>query len=139
MRTDMTEKILLRIALAALISVMLGQVQGVSCYAEDKNGEAENTGETVYKLTDDVQKWLDEGGSIPVDAKYATLSASDHLWVIDDKDFSDGKIELSVNENEKKILSGIALKDWLDHQLFFGEGYGKDRVKFIRPSKKPAF
>lgn len=87
-----------------------------------------------------MKAWLDDGKSIPSEAKYASHGNSDHLWEIDDTDISDGKVELIAND-EKRILAGIALRDWLKTQSFYGEKLGDpdNKIEFIRPGKKKAF
>mgnify|MGYP007069885312 CR=1 FL=1 len=98
-------------------------------------------GETTYKLDREVQEWLDAGNSIPANAKYATLSSSSHLWALDSTDISDGKVELYGLGDEVRVLSGIAMRDWLKTQTFYGENLGEknNKIEFIRPKKKKAF
>ena len=93
-----------------------------------------------YELNDDVNEWLDAGNSILADVKYSTLASTDHLWMLDDTDISDGKVILSVGEESREIC-GIAMRDWLKTQYFYGENLGADdnRKKFIRPKKTVAF
>ncbi len=96
---------------------------------------------TTYKLDREVQEWLDAGNSIPANAKYATLSSSSHLWALDSTDISDGKVELYGLGDEVRVLSGIAMRDWLKTQTFYGENLGEknNKIEFIRPKKKKAF
>lgn len=96
---------------------------------------------TTYKLDREVQEWLDAGNSIPANAKYATLSSSSHLWALDSTDLSDGKVELYGLGDEVRVLSGIAMRDWLKTQTFYGENLGEknNKIEFIRPRKKKAF
>ena len=60
--------------------------------------------------------------------------------MLDDTDISDGKVILSVGEESREIC-GIAMRDWLKTQYFYGENLGADdnRKKFIRPKKTVAF
>ncbi len=142
MKTDKRMRALLIAACGAVILGITGLINSTPCFAADNTSsdDKEQSDEELYKLDDEVQEWLDEGHSIPSEAKYASLSGTGHLWVIKDTDFSDGRIELEGND-QTVILYGLKLKDWLKSQSFFGENFGKpdNKIKFIRPKKKKAF
>lgn len=143
MKNDKRIRALLIAACGAVILGITGQINSAPCFAADNNTTTDNkekSDEELYKLDEEVQEWLDEGHSIPAEAKYASLSGTGHLWVIKDTDFSDGRIELEGND-ETVILYGLKLKDWLKSQSFFGENLGQpnNKIKFIRPKKKKAF
>ncbi len=93
-----------------------------------------------YALDKEVKDWLDGGGGIPGEVKYATLSGTGHLWELDSTDISDGKVEL-IGVNEKRLVYGIELKNWLKNQFFYGDRLGEEdnRVKFKRPKKDYEF
>jgi len=98
--------------------------------------------DTEFKLDKEVQEWVDEGGSIPGEAKYCTYSGSSHLWVLADTDLSDGKIKLTGNsESEFIYLAGNRLTTFLRTQFFYGENLGAadNRIKFKRPRKDIEF
>ncbi len=126
------------ICLLLTASMMVLNVVPVAA-ADANTTNKEETDKDLYKLDKEVQKWLDEGNSIPGEAKYATLSGTGHLWAIDSNDISDGKVELTGNdEDEVRVIYGLALKNWLKTQFFYGDQPGKDdnRKKFVRPGKK---
>ena len=126
------------ICLLLTASMMVLNVVPVAA-ADANTTNKEETDKDLYKLDKEVQKWLDEGNSIPGEAKYATLSGTGHLWAIDSNDISDGKVELTGNdEDEVRVIYGLALKNWLKTQFFYGDQLGKDdnRKKFVRPGKK---
>jgi hypothetical protein len=137
--TDM----LRRMICGMLVSVLL-ICAGVTCYAADdankKSDEKDNSKiekidkDTEFVLDDDVQAWIDAGGAIPSNAKYASLSGSGHLWEIDSPDLKDGKVMLSAG-TESQYLAGLTLKEWLNTQRFYGEKLGEknNRIKFKRP------
>lgn len=121
--------------------MMAGLLVMTAYAADDANTDGEKKKDEIdYTLNKDVKAWLDEGNSIPAEAKYATLGSSDHLWELDDTDVSDGKVELKAN-GETRILAGIALRDWLKTQSFYGEKLGEpdNKLEFIRPKKSKAF
>lgn len=129
-------------ALALTLAVFIGAAAGEAGLAPAFAAEANKTDQTendkdLYKLDKEVQKWLDEGNSIPGEAKYATLSGTGHLWAIDSNDISDGKVELTGND-EVRELYGLSLKNWLKTQFFYGDQLGKDdnRKKFLRPGNR---
>ncbi|MBQ9607046.1 MAG: hypothetical protein IJV16_07705 [Lachnospiraceae bacterium] len=123
-----------------MIIGIYGRLNTVSCLAADNNTTNQENNEDKYKLNDDVKEWLDAGGGIPSDVKYATLSSTNHLWELDSTDISDGKVELKGN-NETREIYGLALCDWLKTQFFYGDNFGSDnnRKKFVRPKKAVAF
>lgn len=126
------------ICLLLTASMMVLNVVPVAA-ADANTTNKEETDKDLYKLDKEVQKWLDEGNSIPGEAKYATLSGTGHLWAIDSNDISDGKVELTGNdEDDVRVIYGLALKNWLKTQFFYGDQLGKDdnRKKFVRPGKK---
>lgn len=138
----MSKRGVLRLLVAAICSVMMIGMMTVTAFAADAtdNKEGSKKDEIDYTLDKQVKEWLDAGNSIPTEAKYASLGSSDHLWELDDTDISDGKVELTANE-ESRVLAGIALRDWLKTQSFFGEKLGEsdNKIEFIRPGKKKAF
>ena len=108
---------------------------------EDKNKTIEKIDkDTVFELDEEVKEWVDGGGAIPSEAKYATLSGTGHLWEIDSPDLSDGKVEL-IAGTESRYLAGLTLKEWLQTQRFYGEKLGErdNRIKFKRPKKEKAY
>ena len=126
------------ICLLLTASMMVLNVVPVAA-ADANTTNKEETDKDLYKLDKEVQKWLDEGNSIPGEAKYATLSGTGHLWAIDSNDISDGKVELTGNdEDDVRVIYGLALKNWLKTQFFYGDQLGKDdnRKKFVRPGNK---
>ena len=137
----MSKKGLIRFLAAAVCGIMMMGMT-VTAFAADNTDNKDNSkkDEIDYTLDKQVKAWLDDGKSIPSEAKYASLGNSDHLWEIDDTDISDGKVELIAND-EKRILAGIALRDWLKTQSFYGEKLGDpdNKIEFIRPGKKKAF
>ena len=137
----MSKKGLIRLLAAAVCGIMMMGMT-VTAFAADNTDNKDNSkkDEIDYTLDKQVKAWLDDGKSIPSEAKYASLGNSDHLWEIDDTDISDGKVELIAND-EKRILAGIALRDWLKTQSFYGEKLGDpdNKIEFIRPGKKKAF
>ena len=137
----MSKKGLIRLLAAAVCGIMMMGMT-VTAFAADNTDNKDNSkkDEIDYTLDKQVKAWLDDGKSIPSGAKYASLGNSDHLWEIDDTDISDGKVELIAND-EKRILAGIALRDWLKTQSFYGEKLGDpdNKIEFIRPGKKKAF
>lgn len=138
----MSKRGVLRLLVVAICSVMMIGMMTVTAFAADNTDNKDNSkkDEIDYTLDKQVKAWLDDGKSIPSEAKYASLGNSDHLWEIDDTDISDGKVELIAND-EKRILAGIALRDWLKTQSFYGEKLGDpdNKIEFIRPGKKKAF
>ena len=132
------KRILITVCGIALVAAY-GAFSTVSCIAAD-NGDTEKSDAEKYKLNDEVKEWLDAGNSIPGDVKYSTLAATDHLWELDDTDISDGKVILTAGEETREIY-GLALKNWIKTQFFYGENLGRDdnRKKFIRPKKSVAF
>ncbi len=137
----MSKKGLIRLLAAAVCGIMMMGMT-VTAFAADNTDNKDNSkkDEIDYTLDKQVKAWLDDGKSIPSEAKYASLGNSDHLWEIDDTDISDGKVELIAND-EKRVLAGIALRDWLKTQSFYGEKLGDpdNKIEFIRPGKKKAF
>ena len=135
------KKGLIRLLAAAVCGIMMMGMT-VTAFAADNTDNKDNSkkDEIDYTLDKQVKAWLDDGKSIPSEAKYASLGNSDHLWEIDDTDISDGKVELIAND-EKRVLAGIALRDWLKTQSFYGEKLGDpdNKIEFIRPGKKKAF
>ena len=128
-------------ACGVIIFGIYGNAAKSECFAADTQTQnKEKSEEELYKLDDEVKEWLDAGNSIPGDAKFATLSATSHLWKIDSTDISDGRVELTT-DTESRTIYGIALKDWLKTQYFYGDNFGSDdnRKKFIRPQKSVAF
>ena len=127
-----------------LVTALFTAVSAGACLAADdagkKTDEKDNSKiekvdkDTVFELDDEVKEWVDGGGAIPAEAKYATLSGSGHLWEIDSPDLSDGKVEL-IAGTESRFLAGLTLKEWLKHQRFYGEKLGErdNRLKFKRP------
>lgn len=98
--------------------------------------------DTEFKLDKEVQQWLDDGGSIPGEAKYCTYSGSSHLWVLDDTDLSDGKIKIIGDSREGAVyIAGNRLTTFLKTQFFYGENLGEEenRIKFKRPRKDIEF
>ncbi len=133
----------IRILIMAACSVMIIGLMTIPAFAEDNTNkdDKKKKDEIDYTLDKEVQDWLNEGNGIPGEAKYATLKCTDHLWVIDSTDVSDGKVELTGNNDEKRILAGIALRDWLKTQFFYGDKLGKEdnRITFKRPKKDNPF
>lgn len=128
--------ILLTACVAAVVLVFgrVSAVQGIAA-------EVTTTDNKQNDLFDrEVKAWLDAGGSIPTDVKYATYSGTGHLWVLDSTDLSDGVVELSGNEGTITV-SGNGLLNWLNSQFFYKETLGREdsRVKFVRPKKSKAF
>jgi len=103
-------------------------------------GDTKKEEEDPYKLDPEVKKWLDEGGSIPADAKYSTLATTSHLWMLDSTDISDGKVILKMGYEQREIY-GMSLKNWLKTQRFYGDKFGEDgNIKtFKRPGKPKPF
>jgi hypothetical protein len=138
-KTDMIRRMI-----CGMLATVLLICAGVTCYAADdankKSDEKDNSKiekidkDTVFVLDDDVKAWVDGGGAIPSEAKYATLSGSGHLWEIDSPDLSDGKVELTTG-TESHFLAGLDLKEWLNTQRFYKEDLGEknNRVRFKRP------
>lgn len=131
-----------KILITTVLGIMMAGLFVMTAYAADdaKSEDEKKKNEIDYTLNKDVKAWLDAGNSIPSEAKYATLASSDHLWELDDTDVSDGKVELKANE-ETCILAGIALRDWLKTQSFYGEKLGEpdNKLEFVRPKKSKAF
>ena len=127
-----------------LVTALFASIGAGACFAADdagkKTDEKDNSKiekvdkDTVFELDDEVKEWVDGGGAIPAEAKYATLSGSGHLWEIDSPDLSDGKVEL-IAGTESRFLAGLTLREWLKHQRFYGEKLGErdNRLKFKRP------
>lgn len=98
--------------------------------------------DTEFKLEKEVQQWIDDGGSIPDEAKYCTYSGSSHLWVIEDTDLSDGKIKITGDSREGSVyIAGNRLTTFLKTQFFYKEDLGAEdsRIKFKRPRKDIEF
>lgn len=130
------KKLIITLSAAALF---FGYINTASVLAAENTDKSKSDADR-YKLNDEVKEWLDAGNSIPADVKYSTLASTDHLWMLDDTDISDGKVILSVGEESREIC-GIAMRDWLKTQYFYGDNLGADdnRKKFIRPKKTVAF
>ncbi len=124
----------------AVVALSVGSYCTPAYAADDQNTDKKDKNEIDYTLDKEVKEWLDEGNSIPAEAKYSTLSSTSHLWALDDTDISDGKVEL-IGNNESRILAGVALRDWLKTQSFYGEKLGEpdNKIKFKRPKKPNAF
>ncbi|MBQ7583473.1 MAG: hypothetical protein IJT24_02580 [Lachnospiraceae bacterium] len=132
----------IRILIMTACSVMFIGLMTIPAFAADDANKTDEKkkDEIDYTLDKEVQDWLNEGNSIPGDAKYATLKCTSHLWMIDSTDISDGKVELTGN-NETRILAGIALRDWLKTQSFYGDKLGEpdNKITFKRPQKDKPF
>ena len=133
-----------KILIMLLCGGMLTGIFVLPVFAADGNNSdgTSKKDEIDYTLDKEVKEWLDEGNSIPAEAKFCTLSASSHMWEIDDTDVSDGKVELrSDDENDTRILAGIALRDWLKTQSFYGDKLGEkdNKIVFKRPRKTDPF
>ncbi len=137
-------RIIILIACSVMIFGLFGSISAASAFAADNNNSDDKNkkkDEIDYTLDKEVKEWLDEGNSIPSEVKYSTLGSSSHLWMLDDTDVSDGKVELTGNGDEKTILAGIALRDWLKTQSFYGEKLGDpdNKIEFKRPKKSKPF
>ena len=129
-------KVFLASFLIMAVLGMVGKAASVFCYAATDQKKTDEK-KDPYELDKQVKEWLDAGNGIPGDAKYATLMGTTHLWEIDSTDISDGKVELK-GLNEKRLVYGLELKNWLKTQFFYGDNFQSDenRKKFVRPGSK---
>ncbi len=116
---------------ALMVFVSVTRLSVVTSQAEETDDKNKKK-EVKYELDPEVKEWLDQGNSIPGSVKYASLSGSTHLWEVDSTDISDAKVEL-IGNDERRIVGGIELRDWLRCQRFYGEKMAQDPVKFKRP------
>lgn len=138
----MLKKRLRKMLITTICSIMaVGMLTTPALAADEADKKDDKKKDEIdYTLDKEVQDWLNEGNSIPGDAKFATLKCTSHMWEIDSNDISDGKVVLTGN-NETRELAGIALRDWLKTQYFYGDKLGQDdnRITFKRPKKDNPF
>ena len=94
----MLKERLKKILITTICSIMaVGMLTTPALAADEADKKDDKKKDEIdYTLDKEVQDWLNEGNSIPGDAKFATLKCTSHMWEIDSNDISDGKVVLTA-------------------------------------------